>query len=115
MMVRMHPDKKPGHVIMNTLKHQQEKETDDRFLLERLGQLWLHGLHIDWKEFYRDETRYRVSLPGYPFEGKRYWLERSSALLAAPTVSSPLDKAAPVTEVSANAPGPGGNPYESFL
>jgi len=108
MMVRVHPDKKPGHVIMNTLKHQQEKATDDRFLLERLGQLWLHGLHIDWKEFYRDETRYRVSLPGYPFEGKRYWLEQSSVLFAPSTASLPLDEAAPGIEVSANAPGPGG-------
>lgn len=108
MMVRVHPGKKPGHVIMNTLKHQQEKATDDRFLLERLGQLWLYGLHIDWKEFYRDERRYRVSLPGYPFEGKRYWLEPGSAGFLSSTVSAPLAEAGPVTEVSTDAPGPGG-------
>ncbi|UCH95297.1 MAG: acyltransferase domain-containing protein, partial [Candidatus Aminicenantes bacterium] len=106
MMVRVHPDKKPGHVIMNTLKHQQEKATDDRFLLDRLGQLWLHGLHIDWKEFYRDEKRYRLSLPGYPFEGKRYWLERSAAVFSAPTAGSPLDEAGSATEVSTKGVAP---------
>jgi amino acid adenylation domain-containing protein len=75
MMVRTHPDKKPGHMVLNTVKHQQEKIADDYFLLEKVGQLWLHGQRIDWKAFYGKEKRYRVSMPGYPFEGKRYWLD----------------------------------------
>ena len=29
---------------------------------------------IDWIEFHAPEARYRVSLPGYPFEGKRFWI-----------------------------------------
>jgi amino acid adenylation domain-containing protein len=73
MMVRTHPDKKPGHMVLNTVKHQQEKVTDDYFLLDKVGQLWLQGQRIDWKAFYKNEKRYRVPLPGYPFEGKRYW------------------------------------------
>ena len=77
MMVRTHPDKKPGHLVLNTVKHQQEKITDDYFLLDKLGQLWLQGLRIDWQAFYENEKRYRVSLPGYPFEGKRYWLDHN--------------------------------------
>jgi amino acid adenylation domain-containing protein len=107
MMIRVHPDKKPGHIIMNTLKHQQEKVTDDQFLLERLGQLWLHGLHIDWKGFYRDEKRYRLSLPGYPFEGKRYWLEPGPAGILSPMVAVSLEEPGSVTEVSTKPPGPG--------
>jgi acyl transferase domain-containing protein len=99
MMVRVHPGKKPGHIIMNTLKHQQEKTSDDQFLLEKLGQLWLHGFNIDWKEFYRDEKRYRISLPGYPFEGKKYWLERGSLAFTSPMVSVPLEGSESITEV----------------
>jgi len=75
MMVRTHPDKKPGHMVLNTVKHQQERVTDDYFLLEKVGQLWLQGQRIDWKAFYGKEKRYRAALPGYPFEGKRYWLD----------------------------------------
>ncbi|UCH94096.1 MAG: amino acid adenylation domain-containing protein [Candidatus Aminicenantes bacterium] len=75
MMVRTHPDKKPGHMVLNTVKHQQEKVTDDYFLLDKVGQLWLQGQRIDWEAFHGNEKRYRLSLPGYPFEGKRYWLE----------------------------------------
>nr|NIM12671.1 amino acid adenylation domain-containing protein [Candidatus Aminicenantes bacterium]NIM79384.1 amino acid adenylation domain-containing protein [Candidatus Aminicenantes bacterium]NIN18661.1 amino acid adenylation domain-containing protein [Candidatus Aminicenantes bacterium]NIN42550.1 amino acid adenylation domain-containing protein [Candidatus Aminicenantes bacterium]NIN85316.1 amino acid adenylation domain-containing protein [Candidatus Aminicenantes bacterium] len=75
MMVRTHPGKKPGHMILNIVKHQQEKASDDYYLLTRLGQLWLWGQPIDWKGYYGAEKRYRVSLPGYPFEGKRYWID----------------------------------------
>jgi acyl transferase domain-containing protein len=75
MMVRVHPGKKPGQLVLNTLKHPQEKVSDDYFLLDKLGQLWLAGQRIDWRAFYEKETRTRISLPGYPFEGKRYWID----------------------------------------
>jgi acyl transferase domain-containing protein len=52
MMVRIHPDKKPGHMILNTVKHPQESVADDYFLLEKLGQLWQHGQAVDWAGFY---------------------------------------------------------------
>jgi len=76
MMVRIHADKKPGHMILNTVKHPQENVADDYFLLEKLGQLWQQGQAIDWAGFYGEEKRRRVPLPGYPFEGKRYWLDQ---------------------------------------
>jgi len=76
MMVRIHPDKKPGHMIFNTVKHPQESVADDYFLLEKLGQLWQHGQVVDWAGFYGEEKRRRVPLPVYPFEGKRYWIDQ---------------------------------------
>jgi len=83
MMVRTHPDKKPGHIVLNTVKHQQEKVTDDYFLLDKVSRLWLQGQGIDWKSFHKKERRYRLALPGYPFEGKRYWLDPKTNLLQA--------------------------------
>ncbi len=44
-------------------------------LLLALGQLWISGLACDWKRFYAREQRRRISLPAYPFESKRYWVE----------------------------------------
>ena len=73
MMVRVHSHKKPGHMILNTVKHPQEKVSDDYFLLDKVGQLWANGCEIDWAGFYGEERRCRISLPGYPFSGKRYW------------------------------------------
>jgi len=78
MMVRVHPDKTPGHMVLNTVKHPQESASDDYFLLDKVGQLWLHGQAIDWAGFYGEEKRYRVPLPTYPFEGKRYWIDEKA-------------------------------------
>ena len=45
------------------------------FLLTTLGKLWLGGAPVDWSRFYFHERRHRVSLPTYPFERQRYWIE----------------------------------------
>ncbi len=39
------------------------------------GQLWLNGITPDWDSFYAMEKRQRISLPGYAFERKRYWID----------------------------------------
>jgi len=44
-------------------------------LLDAAGQMWIHGVEVDWKAFYAGEKRRRVPLPTYPFEQKRYWIE----------------------------------------
>ena len=43
--------------------------------LESLARLWTAGVQIDWTTFHEGEQRRRVSLPTYPFERRRYWLE----------------------------------------
>jgi amino acid adenylation domain-containing protein/non-ribosomal peptide synthase protein (TIGR01720 family) len=46
-------------------------------LLESLGELYVQGADVDWSGFDRDYPRERVSLPTYPFERQRYWMESS--------------------------------------
>ncbi|HMD83202.1 MAG TPA: SDR family NAD(P)-dependent oxidoreductase [Terriglobia bacterium] len=46
-----------------------------RQMLESLGTLYVHGVEVDWSGFDRDFRRYRVMLPTYPFQRKRYWIE----------------------------------------
>lgn len=41
-----------------------------------LAQSWVNGTAIDWETFYEDEKRLRISMPTYPFERKRYWVEQ---------------------------------------
>jgi acyl transferase domain-containing protein len=45
---------------------------DQESLLTALGQLWSHGVSIDWNRYYSGENRRRVSAPLYPFERRRY-------------------------------------------
>jgi len=63
--------------IINIVKHQQEKHPDDYYFLNKLGELWLYGVPIHWRAYYENEKRFRVSLPTYPFDRKRYWIERA--------------------------------------
>lgn len=54
-----------------------EPSTDWAVLLETLSTLYQHGIEIDWAGFDQGYERQRVSLPTYPFDHKRYWLDPS--------------------------------------
>jgi amino acid adenylation domain-containing protein len=70
--VRQHSDIKPGHTVINLVRHPGEAAADDGYLLNKIGQLWLSGLKIDWSAFHGNEKRYRIPLPTYPFERQYY-------------------------------------------
>ncbi|MFN6560835.1 MAG: SDR family NAD(P)-dependent oxidoreductase [Nostoc sp. ChiSLP01] len=74
-LAKQHPQKTIGQVVLNSLQHPQERQSDVEFLLATLGQIWLAGIQVDWAGFYRHEQRYRIPLPTYPFERQRYWIE----------------------------------------
>ena len=40
-----------------------------------LGSFYAHGVNVNWTGLDRDYPRRRVSLPLYPFEKKRYWVD----------------------------------------
>jgi amino acid adenylation domain-containing protein len=61
--------------IVSSLSDGFSGEGDEAFLMGALGSLWLAGAQPMWKALYGKERRLRVSLPTYPFERKRYWLE----------------------------------------
>ena len=44
-------------------------------LADAAGELWKHGVSLDWSSFYVTERRGRISLPGYPFERSLHWIE----------------------------------------
>lgn len=54
-----------------------------------VSNLFIHGVSIDWHRWDRDYHRTRLSLPTYPFQRQRYWMEedpdkRSGGVLSAP-------------------------------
>jgi acyl transferase domain-containing protein len=62
-------------ITFSTIRHIKQTEPDMAFLLKTLGSLWLSGVTVDWKSYYKNEKRRRIPLPAYPFERKRHWLE----------------------------------------
>ncbi len=108
----------PESIALPTLRSQFEGEHDQAFLLGALGKLWLAGVEVDWQGFYAEQQRRRVTLPTYPFERKRYWIEpaasagppgrRARVTGAAPPMAAPFglrQRLAP-SEPSAVAPPP---------
>ncbi|NEP25237.1 type I polyketide synthase [Moorena sp. SIO3I6] len=51
---------------------------DSQQMLESLASLYKHGASVDWKKFHQYNPRRLVSLPTYPFERQRYWLDTTS-------------------------------------
>jgi iturin family lipopeptide synthetase A len=74
-MLQRFIDEKDDQKVMSLIRPQQMKISDVYYLLNKIGFLWLYGVKINWPALYPGEKRSRVSLPLYPFEGKRYWFE----------------------------------------
>lgn len=72
-----------GMLTLASLRHPETKGSNAAFLLNTLGHLWLSGVDVDWSVYYRHEERYRVSLPTYPWERQRYWIEPGNPTMQA--------------------------------
>ncbi|MHC5744029.1 MAG: type I polyketide synthase [Nostoc sp.] len=74
-LAKRHPDKAAAQTVLTSVRHPQEKQSDNHVLFTTLGQLWLAGVNIDWFGFYSHQEHYRLPLPTYPFERQRYWID----------------------------------------
>jgi acyl transferase domain-containing protein/surfactin synthase thioesterase subunit len=52
-----------------------KRHADVERILLSLAELYRRGHHVDWNGFYRSLDRRRISLPTYPFERRRFWLD----------------------------------------
>ena len=62
-----------GLRFLPSLPEQSRRGADCESVLEALGELWCAGLAPDWDAIFGPGRR--ISLPTYPFERKRYWIE----------------------------------------
>ena len=88
---RQHPARSPEHLILGSVRHPQDLGPDLALLLESLGRLWLAGVDVGWQAFQGGERRLRVGLPTYPFERRRYWIDRPQHA-GAPSALPGLDR-----------------------
>jgi len=75
--------------VVTSTRHPQEESEDAGVLLLALGKLWVSGATIDWGAVRGEEQRLRVPLPTYPFERKRYWIEKPRGVVAADAAAAP--------------------------
>ncbi|MEM9218551.1 MAG: beta-ketoacyl synthase N-terminal-like domain-containing protein [Cyanobacteria bacterium P01_F01_bin.150] len=80
-LARRHPicgEQREQQAIFASLRHPQSSQSESECLLTTLGNLWAVGVSVDWSGVYKDEYRHRLSLPSYPFERQRYWIDPQS-------------------------------------
>jgi amino acid adenylation domain-containing protein len=82
-LAKMHLGKESGIVVVSTLRHREDVQEDEAYILKTLGRLWVSGVKVKWAGFYARERRHRIPLPTYPFERQRYWVERQKTRPAA--------------------------------
>lgn len=108
-LARQHPARPAEQIVLGSLPA-STGQSETVSLLHALGQLWLAGVKVDWNGFYAHEPRRRVTLPTYPFERKRYWVEAPSSKAASetPLPSNPasLPRGAAAVAVSDNGDSP---------
>ena len=56
-------------------------------MLRSAGRLYELGANINWGAFYANFTRRRVTLPTYPYQRKRYWIDETNMAISAQPVS----------------------------
>nr|WP_309243883.1 SDR family NAD(P)-dependent oxidoreductase [Streptomyces sp. CAI-85] len=62
----------------------------DRFL-SSLGELWVHGVDVDWAQAFAGTGAHHVDLPTYAFQHRHYWLDASTPEAAPAPVLDDVD------------------------
>jgi amino acid adenylation domain-containing protein len=62
--------------VLASTRHQRSTDNDYAVMLDALGRAWLAGIAIDWSGLHTGIRRRRVPLPTYPFERRKYWIDR---------------------------------------
>ena len=70
----IHHEHNENILALSSVRHFRQHQNDTVHFLYSLGRLWQHGFDIDFSSFYKGESRYRISLPCYPFDRKKCWI-----------------------------------------
>ncbi|MES1241997.1 MAG: amino acid adenylation domain-containing protein [Acidobacteriota bacterium] len=101
-LIRRHPRCPPEMLVLSSMPSRDDADSESKHLLTSLGRLCLAGVKVDWPGFYAHERRRKLSLPTYPFERRRYWLDLPRGTSAA----KPVETAAEEERPSDPAPPP---------
>ena len=75
---KAHARRGADHACLASMRHVMEPSSDVEAILNAMGQLWLHGVALDWSDYWGNERRLREPLPTYSFDRQRYWIRAGS-------------------------------------
>lgn len=111
-----HPKWSTGHHAVRLMRHHAQNRDDrDAFLLA-LGQLWAAGVDVDWAPLRGGHSGRLLTLPGYPFERQRHWIEHRQTTWTGDAAASNGAAAASTGDAdAAQAAKTGKSPMEATL
>jgi acyl transferase domain-containing protein/acyl carrier protein len=62
-------------VALATLGQAQQRQDDVANVLTAIGRIWAEGVEVDWSRWWHGERRELVTLPAYPYQRQRYWID----------------------------------------
>lgn len=74
-LTRQHLEPRSPRPLIPSMRPRHAVQDDRETWLTAIGRLWLLNIRPDWDALHDGERRTRLSLPGYPFERQRYWIE----------------------------------------
>jgi acyl transferase domain-containing protein/thioesterase domain-containing protein len=69
----------PANQVINSLPHPDEAGDDRLYFLSAVGRAWATGLDVDIDRLWQGRSPRRVRLPAYPFQHKRFFIDRAGA------------------------------------
>ncbi|SCL25723.1 thioester reductase domain-containing protein [Micromonospora pallida] len=107
----------PTPTAVASLGHPRDRLPDTAHLMAAVGRLWQAGVTVDWPALHSSRPARRVSLPGYPFQRRRYWVEPGTTAVvpgpADPAGAPSSDTAA--VDVASNAADLADAPEDGYL
>lgn len=75
-LARLHPARPETVIALHSLPRPSDSASSPSKMMQTaLGKIWAAGNPVDWKGYRAGFPGFRVPLPTYPFERKRYWIE----------------------------------------
>ena len=106
-LVRQNRNLSAARVVVASLGSDPERDVPS--LLEAAGRLWVYGAKLDWPALHDHQRRRRVSLPTYPFDRRRHWIDPLPfAMDAGAQGAKPVGGSGPASNVQEDASRPTG-------
>ncbi|MCB0949640.1 MAG: acyltransferase domain-containing protein, partial [Mycobacterium sp.] len=116
-----HPRWSDRHRAVRLMRHQAQNRSDHDTFLLALGQLWAAGVDIDWDPAWTrgadgaSAAPHLVTLPGYPFQKQRHWVEHNANAARAAGAAAPVADGGAAATPTAPATAGGTSQVEAAL
>jgi acyl transferase domain-containing protein len=78
------PQRRQSVTVVTSMRHPTQTDVEDSAVVAyAIAQMAVRGVEPDWNTLEPSAGRQRVELPTYPFERKRYWIEKMPARASA--------------------------------